>query len=123
MKVSEAIARVDSIRPNQYGKDLKTEWLSEVEGIVVDDILNGFEENDLEFSGYNYELDNEKELLVPDRFCDLYINYIIAKIDYYDGETESYINDATMYQAAIDNFAKWYTRNHMPKQPGVIRGW
>lgn len=123
MKISEAIARVDSLRPNQYGKDMKMQWLSEVEGTIVDNVLNRSEGNDISFEKYDYETDNEKELLVPDRFCDLYLHYLIAKIDYHDNETESYMNDVTMYQASYDAFAAWYIRTHMPKQPGVIRGW
>lgn len=123
MKVSEVIAKVDNLRPNQYGKDMKMQWLSEVEGMVVDNILNRSEGDDILFERYDYETDNEKELLVPDRFCDLYLHYLIAKIDYHDGETENYMNDVTMYQASYDSFAAWHIRNHMPKQPGVIRGW
>lgn len=123
MKVSEIIANVDRIRPNQYEKDLKTMWLNEIEGIVVDDVLNMSEGNNIELNPYNYEADGEKELLVPDRFCDLYLNYIIAKIDYHDGETDSYINDVAMYESAFDSFAAWHIRNNIPKQQGVIRGW
>lgn len=123
MTVSEVIAKADNLRPNQYGMDLKTQWLSEVEGIIIDTILNESEGNDIQFEKYNYELDMEKELKIPDRFCDVYIHYILAKIDYHDSETESYQNDVIMYQASMDSFAGWYIRNHMPKQKGVIRGW
>lgn len=122
MKIFELIACVDSIRPNQYGKEVKMQWLTEVEGTVID-ILNAHEGNEYTFDKYDYEKDNEAELLVPDRFADLYLHYLLAKIDYHDGETENYMNDVTMYQASEDAFRAYYTRKHMPKQPGKIRGW
>ena len=76
MLLAELIATIDEIKPNQYTKEQKVRWLSEIEGIVVDDVLNNYEGNDIEFTSYEYENDMEKELLVPERFSDIYINYI-----------------------------------------------
>ena len=40
MKIAEILARVDDEKLNQYDARVKTAWLSEVEGMVVDEILN-----------------------------------------------------------------------------------
>ena len=74
MFLAELISMIDEMKPNQYTKEQKTKWLSEVEGMVVDDVLNNYEGNEICFEAYDYEKDGETELLVPERFSDIYIN-------------------------------------------------
>lgn len=76
----------------------KTAWMSEVEGMVIEEILNRAEGNEIEFEGYDYDLDAEKTLLVPDRYADLYRNYLYAKVDYANAEYERYNNSVTMFE-------------------------
>jgi len=90
MKIAEILARVDDEKLNQYDARVKTAWLSEVEGMVVDEILNMAEGNDIEFDGYDYDRDFERTLLVPDRFGDVYSNYLAAKIDYKNDTTTAW---------------------------------
>lgn len=120
MKVAEIITNVDQLRQNDYDLEQKTRWLSEVEGTIIDEIHNMAEGNDEDFTGYRYELDSEKETKLPDRFTDIYIHYIKAKIEFYDGETEQYNSEVAAYQSAYDQYAAWYRRNHMPKQTAKI---
>lgn len=123
MKIAEIIGLTDELRPNEYTAEMKTRWLSEVEGTVVDEILNRAEGNNISFEGYRYATDQERELLVPDRFSDIYIQYLIAKIELHDEETLSYNNAAALYQTAFDQYAAWYRRNHMPKEMGYFDIW
>ena len=120
MKVAEIITNVGQLRQNDYDLEQKTRWLSEVEGTIIDEIHNMAEGNDEDFTGYRYELDSEKETKLPDRFTDIYIHYIKAKIEFYDGETEQYNSEVAAYQSSYDQYAAWYRRNHMPKQPAKI---
>ena len=115
MKIAKIISIVDEMRPNQYELEDKTRWLSEVEGLLVDSVFNLAEGNDILFEKYEYEMDAEKELMLPDRYSDIYIHYLKAKIEFSDGETEAYNNEVAAYQSAFDQFAAWYRRNHMPK--------
>lgn len=119
MKLGKLIAMIDGMKPNQYTKEVKTKWLSEVEGTVVDEVLNLARENHIEFEGYDYNRDVEKELLVPDRFLDVYQYYLFAKIDFQNSELERYNNDTAMYYAAFGNYAAYYRSNHRQKP---IRG-
>lgn len=123
MKLFELITEIDQVRPNQYDNDQKTKWVSEIEGMIIDEILNMAEGNEIEFSGYKYALDSEKELMLPDRFCDIYEHYLKAKIEFYDEETDIYNNEVAAYQSAYNQYAAWYRRNHMPKQPAKIDIW
>ena len=120
MRVAEIIANVDRLRPNQYDSEQKTRWLSEIEGMIAEDVINMAEGNELEFDSYNYENDAEKETMLPNRFTDIYIHYIKAKIEFYDDETQQYNNEVAAYQSAYDQYAAWYRRNHMPKQRANI---
>ena len=120
MQLAVLIAFVDDTKPNQYDDEMKTQWLSEVEGMVVDEILNKAEGNDIEFTGYDYNVDSERELLVPDRFTDLYVNYLHAKIDYHNAEYARYNNAVSMFEAVFNTFAAYYRRSHMPKQPVMM---
>lgn len=105
---------------NPYDEKAKTQWISEVEGIVIDEILNRAEGNEIEFEKYDYDRDCEKVLRVPDRFNDLYLNYLYAKIDFNNAEYTRYNNSVMMYNAAYEAFAGYYRRNHMPKQPATM---
>lgn len=116
MTLAELIAEVDKLKPNQYDTKQKTAWVTEIEGTIVDEIMNMAEGCKIEFKGYKYEADAEKKLMVPERFSDIYISYLLAKIDFYDVETDSYNNDVILYQSAYDQFAAWYRRRHIPKQ-------
>ncbi len=121
MKVAEIIAHVDELRPNQYDSEQKTRWLSEVEGILIDEVFNMAEGNHITFDSYRYETDMESETLLPDRYSDVYLHYIKARIEFHDNETELYNKEVMAFQSAYDQYAAWYRRNHMPKQPAKFR--
>ena len=142
MTLAELIAEVDEVKPNQFAKEIKTRWLSEVESAVVEQILNRalyekeeerirpdgttetitvWKPDDVAFDKYDYDTDQERELLVPDRFCDIYVNYLSAKIDYNNREFGSYQNCAAMYQASWNDFAAYWKRTHKPKPLGKMR--
>lgn len=116
MKVMEAIDRIDSLKHNTYTIGEKVGWLSRLDGMVKTDIIDTHEDgDDIQFSGYTQERDMETELLVPAPFDDLYLLYLEAQIDYYNGEIARYNNSITMYQTAYDNYARYYNRQHLPK--------
>ena len=45
----------------------------------------------------------------------MYIRWLEAQIDYYNGELARYNNSMMMYQAAFDAYQRYYNRMHMPK--------
>ena len=120
MKLAQLISVVDETKPNQYGTEEKTRWVSEIEGMVVDEIINKADGNEVEFEAYDYDLDAERELLVPDRYADVYMNYLYAKIDQLNAEFARYNNSVTMFEASYSTFASYYRRRHMPKQPASM---
>lgn len=115
MKVREAIDRIDSLKHNTYTNGEKVEWLSRLDGIIKAQIIDTHEGwEDVQFSGYTESSDMETEMLVPAPFDDIYIRWLEAQIDYYNGELARYNNSMMMYQEDYDTYNRYYNRNHMP---------
>ena len=115
MTVREAIDRVDGLKHNTYTYGEKVEWLSELDGIIKNQIIDTHETDDEVFF-YGYTEDNmETELLVEAPYDVLYIRWLEAQIDYYNGEIARYNNSMMMYQTAYDTYERYYNRTHMPK--------
>lgn len=121
MKVSELMEDITVINGQQYDEKMIIGWLSEIEAQAVDQVINRAEGNNIVFMPYSVEEDMERELLIPERFRDVYSNYIRAKIDYMNQETERYNNDAAMFDASWKEYASWHIRNHMPKAAPKFR--
>ena len=114
MTLAELIAQVDEFRPNMFTKEQKTAWINEIESKVVKQIINRALWNKDEFTPYEYELNAETELRVPDEHCDVYRTYLFAKMDYMNAETDRYNMDSTMHESAWNDYAAEYRREHYP---------
>lgn len=116
MTLAELIAYVDKIRPNAYDKDVMTGWVNEIEHKVYEEVVSRAVDCTGSFYGpYQYDLDAERTLLVDDAHKDVYTTYILAQMDYANMELDRYNADTAMHQAAWDDFAAEYRRNHLPK--------
>lgn len=118
MKLAELIARVENIRPSEYDKTDLTQWVNEVEFMALDQVINRAEGADITFKPYDYEMDAEKELMIPDQFNGVYTTYLCAKIDLHNAEIERGNLDSTMFDAEWKAYAYWYRRTHKPKRLG-----
>ena len=114
MKVREAIDRIDSLKHNTYSNCEKVEWLSLIDGMIKDQIIDTHESDDpVYFYGYTDE-DMDAELLVKAPYDVLYSRWLEAQIDYYNGEINRYNNSMVMFQTAYDTYDRFYNRMHMP---------
>lgn len=127
MTLADLIAYVDKIRPNAFDKDIMTGWVNEIENKVYQEVISrALPEGYMEFAEhmnppeifhgpYQYDMDEERELLVPDVHKDVYVTYILAQMDYANMEIDRYNVDTAMNQAAWQDYAAEYRRNHMPR--------
>lgn len=117
MKIIEAINTIDALKPNGYTQAEKLRWLSTLDGMLQTELFAVHEGADeAAFSGYDEDTPPETELLAQEPYGrELYLRYLEAQIDYYNGETARYNNSMTMYQAAYTAFARWYNRTHLPR--------
>lgn len=115
MTIIEAIDYIDAIKPNTFTKTEKTKWLSNLEGIIYEEIVRTHEgaENVI-FSGYNDETPDDTILIIPAPYDEVYTKYLEAQIDYFNGETRRFNNTVLVYNAAYTNARNWYNKTHIP---------
>lgn len=114
MKLIEAIARLDELKPNGFSIAQKINWLSALDGTVKTEIMDRHEGGSNEdFVPYTEE-DKERELLVGAPYEEIYLRYMEAQIDYANGEYERFNNSNAMYAAAYSAFERAYNRSHRP---------
>ena len=116
MTISDAIARIDNLKPNRFDLADKIRWLSELDGRIKNEIIDTHEGgDDSEFIGYGEDTDINTVLLVPYPYDDIYIRYLEMQIDYANGETAKYTNSSTLFNEAYVSFIRYYNRTFMPK--------
>ena len=124
MTLREIIEKVDRLKPNQYEETDKVDWVNELEGKLIEEVfsrgIDYAEYVPADFTGYKWETDADKVLLVPNQFSDIYIKYLFAQIDFHNAEFTRYNNSTMMFNAVYDEFAAYWRRNHIPRQPASL---
>ena len=120
MTINEAIGRVDALKFNTCPQGEKIRWLSELDGSIKHSIIDRHEGGGGSFTGYDSNTDGSTVLLVPAPFDVVYLRWLEAQIDYYNGEIARYNNSMMMYQASFDDYQRYYNRNHMPKGQTLV---
>lgn len=118
MKIHDAIAEVDSLKPNMFGEKEKIRWLSRLDARIYEQIILTHKYNEGEeevtFTGYD-EGDGEKELLVGQPYDEMYLRWLEAQIDYHNKEYDSFNNSNTVFESVYSSFRNAYNQSHMPK--------
>lgn len=107
--LQQALTRIDTICPNAWDDAAKLLWLNECESMIQTRILGTAPE-----ACITYDADTERStvLLVPAPFDRLYVYYVIAMCDYAAHETAHYADSMMLFNAALDEYAKWYQRTN-----------
>lgn len=119
MTVREAIALVDRLKPNKFSEADKVKWLSDIDGLIVRELVDSHENSPLqgEFEGYaDLATSGDTELLAPYPYDILYRWYLESQIDLGNMEIAKYNNSKTLFNNAYLNFTDHYNRTHMPKR-------
>ena len=139
-KIREAIEKTCRLHPNTMDAEDMCTWLSDLDQTIYSEIIQTKVDEPMEvvidpdnppedptkvkptpvpFKPYEYDTDSEKELIVKAPYEELYIAYLSAKCDFYEGDTASYQNNMIMFDSLYKEYAAAYTRAHMPKQKGI----
>ena len=122
MTLAEAILAADLTRPNELEPELKRAWLSALDGQLDAELYAAHEDRPAPFAGYDGTADPETTvLLVPWPYDDIYIRYLVMRIDLENGELERYNNDALAFNRILRSYAGHYARNHMPVGERALR--
>lgn len=127
MQIDEIIARVDSLEPNQYDKETKLSWLSQLDGKIFAEIILTHEDISARvldhccidddsglFFYFPYESGDEEPIAGPPYGEDMYCYYLEAMIALHNMETSKYNQQMLAYNNAYTEFANWYNRTHRP---------
>jgi hypothetical protein len=116
MTILEAIHRIDVLKPNTYTQAEKIRWLSELDGMVKREIIDPHEGDEkVTYNGYDDNTVLTTPLIVPHPYDRIYLPWLQAQIDYFNGENGKYQNSMSMFNEAYRAFEKYYNRTNMPK--------
>ena len=118
--LQQALTRIDAICPNAWDETAKLLWLNECESMIQTRILGTAPEQCIT---YDADTDRSTKLLVPAPFDRLYVYYVIAMCDYAAHETAHYSDSMMLFNAALDEYAKWYQRTNgaTASTPGLVK--
>lgn len=118
--LQQALTRIDAICPNAWDETAKLLWLNECESMIQTRILGTAPEQCIT---YDADTDRSTKLLVPAPFDRLYVYYVIAMCDYAAHETAHYADSMMLFNAALDEYAKWYQRTNgaTASTPGLAK--
>lgn len=115
MTIKEAINQADMLRAgNTCSEREKRLWLSAIDGIIKKEIIDTHEgcEN-VSFSGYDTDTDGDTVLIAPAPYDELYISYLMAKIDLACSEYAAYNNTNALFETQYRRFAAYWNRTHI----------
>lgn len=109
MTLLTVLDMANKVRPNAAHDDIKTKLLfQQLEGDVADMI-------GIEPPEYEYDAQNDIELLMPAPYDDIYLWFLCSQIDLMNEETDLYENDKEAFNAAWARAQAWYRRNTRKK--------
>lgn len=114
MKITEAIARIDKIKTNPYERSEKLFWLSELDSMVKEQILDTHAGSPAVALPYTDDTPADQALLIPAPYDQAYLWWLGAQMDYHNGEFTRYNNAIALFQNAYQAFADSYHRRHRP---------
>ena len=116
MKISDAIAEVDTYCPNKTDVFLKVKWLERLDGRIIAEVVSRYpalEEVRDGFVGYS-EDDLERDLVVTAPYDELYVHYIAAQIHLMLHEQTHYNNETASFNSILEKYMIHLNRTYRP---------
>lgn len=111
MTLREAIEFADDRKPNAFSERQKTLWLSDCEGKVQSEVFLVAPED---IFTYRWPENQDTELLVRPPYEKLYLSYLCAMIDFWNGEYGKYQNTLQLFNSDLSDFIRWFTDVYRP---------
>ena len=142
MTLQEALDQADELKPNMMSRRLKIKYLTEIEQLIWNEIiLKHYPEGyvpprpyypDLDplnmgpaypeptpdmtpEPAYTEQTDPGTVLQIPDPYSEVYVFWLMSKIDIQNQEDGRYNIDRAHFENAYQTMSDWYNRTHMPK--------
>lgn len=114
MTLKQIIDLVDTMRPNDFPAEVKTQWLNDLETMIQAEVLLFAPEDVIT---YDYSVDSNCELLIDKPYEKVYVTYLQAMIEMGNGEYDRYENEMKLFNSFYTSFRKWFTDHY---DPGTI---
>lgn len=109
MTSKQVLARVKALKPTPFDDETLLYWLREVEGLILVQVLL------LQPTSVQpLEAATDDQLTVPYPFDKLYLQYLMAQIDYANGEYRKYDNSMALFNAYLGEYQRWVGDNLHP---------
>lgn len=118
MTIQEAIDRADEMKANMMSDGLKIRQLTVIEQLIHDEIVlrHAHTQEQEARPVYTEDTDTNTELVVPDPYSEVYVNWLLAQIDRQNQEDERYNVDIALFEQSYRTMQDWWIRTHMPVQ-------
>lgn len=122
MTIQDVIDRITAVRSESgCTNDFIIEKINEIEWRIKREIIDVHEGSEKHpFDGYD-STETEVKLIAPAPYSELYIKWVIYKIDVANNAMIDASNSFTLFNKDYFAFATWYTRNNMPLHKGNMR--
>ena len=116
MTIMDAINRIDNLKPNRYEMPEKIMWLNTLDERIMKEIIAKYEGPEgFVHNGYTEDTALTTELIAHAPHDEVYLYWLEAQVDYWNGEYAKYNNSIEMFNTAYTAFANYYHRTHMPR--------
>ena len=116
MNIQEALDMADQMKPNMMPRETKIRFLSELDGIIYEELVMKHEHTAAEAvkPAYDNDTDDGTELIMPAPYDMIYAYWLMSKIDLLNMEMDKYNNDRALFDNAYGTASDWWTRERMP---------
>lgn len=116
MTIQKALDTADKMLPNFMERDLKLDFLTEIEQVIHSEIIMKHEHTPEQEKQPVYDSDTDPgtQLQIPDPYSMLYVYYLMSKIDEQNLEFDKYNAHRMMFENQYETMHDWFTSNHMP---------
>lgn len=113
MTIGKVIRLADALKPNAIGREQKYQYINEIEGLVQSEVMLLVSDDIV-----TYDCDatgaDDTVLLVKPPHDKLYIAYLVAMIDYANGEYNKYANTIEQFNTYYAEYHRWYFKHFHP---------
>ena len=115
--VAGAISRAKALRPSEVSDETMVKWLSSLDGKLWIEVISQYEKP-VPSAAPVYTMDDvgenaDTELLIPAPFDQLYIDYLLMRIDLENDDYERYNNRAVLFNEQYQAYVNHYNREHI----------
>ena len=120
MNLAKVIEMADELRDNEVPPKTKAVWIYALDGQLRNDVVSLYED---ELPWPDYDEDEEPEnfeaydTMIPAPYDGMYVNYLVARIDLYNGDIDRYNNEAALFERQKQDWANYYNRTHRWRNP------